>query len=148
MSAGDPRVPRGVLLAAGAILLLSIVLAGVARHRRSPAAALPAPISVAEVRFADTSDGGIAVIDARSGREITVLPPRSNGFVRGVLRGLFRERRLESIDRDARFRLAREASGRLSLEDPQTGRRIDLDAFGSTNVAAFADLLAVASKSP
>ena len=73
---------------------------------------------------------------------MNLVPPRSNGFVRGVLRGLFRNRKQEALGRDGLFRLSRQADGRLSIEDPQTGRRVDLDAFGATNSAAFAELLA------
>jgi putative photosynthetic complex assembly protein len=37
--------------------------------------------------------------------------------------------------------LTRWADGRISLEDPETGRVIELDAFGPTNGEAFAQLL-------
>jgi putative photosynthetic complex assembly protein len=72
---------------------------------------------------------------------VATIAPETNGFVRGVLRGMFRTRKLESLGHDARFRLAREADGRLTLQDPQTGRQVELDSFGPTNSAAFADLL-------
>ena len=39
------------------------------------------------------------------------------------------------------FRLTRWSDGRLSLDDPATGRRIELDAFGPTNTAVFAHLM-------
>ena len=63
-----------------------------------------------------------------------VVAPGTNGFLRGVLRGLARERKLERSAIEPPFRLTRWADGRLSLEDPATGRRIDdLEAFGPTN---------------
>lgn len=136
-------VPRGVLIAAGIIMLFSIGLAGAARHARLSAPPVPKapPKAVVEVRFHDAADGSIRMLDASTERELAVVPPRSDGFVRGVLRGMFRTRKLESMDREARFRLAREADGHLTLEDPQTARRIELDSFGPDNTAAFARLL-------
>jgi putative photosynthetic complex assembly protein len=76
------------------------------------------------------------------GRVVDVLPPGTNGFVRGVLRGLARERRRQEIGQQPPFRLTLWDDGRLSLEDETTGRRIELEAFGPTNLAAFARLLA------
>ena len=140
----NQTVPRGVLIAAGAMMLCTLGLAAGARHAHlaePPAPARP-PMAAIDVRFADRPDGGIAMLDAKSGRELAVVPPRSGGFVRGVLRGMFRGRKLESLGREGQFRLAREADGRLSLSDPSTGRRVDLDSFGPTNSAAFVELLA------
>ena len=45
------------------------------------------------------------------------------------------------IDSGPPFRLTHWSDGRLSLEDPSTGRRIELDAFGPTNTAVFARLM-------
>ena len=74
-------------------------------------------------------------------RTVTVLAPGSNGFIRGVLRGLVRERKRRGIGAETPFRLSYLTDGRLLLADPATGRVIDLGAFGPTNTAAFARLL-------
>lgn len=136
-------IPRGVLLGAAAMILFSVVLAVTARHARLTAPPVPTPpaIAVLDVRFEDRADGSIAMLDGATGRQVSLVPPRSNGFIRGVLRGMFRSRRLESLGHDGHFRLAREADGRLTLEDHETNRRIELDSFGPTNSAAFAQLL-------
>jgi len=136
-------IPRGVLLGAAAMILLSLGLAASARraHLSSPPPSASPAIESVWVRFEDRADGSIAMLDATTGRQVSLVPPRSNGFIRGVLRGMFRSRRLESIGHEGKFRLAREADGRLTLDDPQTGRRVDLDSFGPTNSAAFAQLL-------
>jgi len=141
-------VPRAALWAAFTLILVSMGLAAAARRHNLQVAAQqlvasPSQASV-DLRFADQADGGIAVFHATNGRQIHSVPPRSNGFVRGVLRGLFRARKLEAIDRDQSFRLSRESDGRLTLSDPQTGRRVDLGSFGPTNHAAFADILQAA----
>jgi putative photosynthetic complex assembly protein len=136
--------PLPVLLGAGAMIFLTLAVAYGARQAHLAAPKLPErpPLETLDVRFEDRPDGSIAVLEATNGREISVVPPRSNGFIRGVMRGMFRGRKLESLGREGSFRLSREADGRLSLVDPQTGRRIDLDSFGSTNSQAFAQLLA------
>jgi putative photosynthetic complex assembly protein len=72
---------------------------------------------------------------------VDTLQPGTNGFVRGVLRGLVRERRAERIGPAPPFRLTRWADGRLSLDDPSTGRHVDIEVFGPTNAGAFADIL-------
>jgi putative photosynthetic complex assembly protein len=81
------------------------------------------------------------VYDARDGVLLAELPPATNGFIRGVLRSLVRERRSQDQGDDAPFRLARHQNGRLTLEDLATGRLIDLRAFGVTNEGAFGALL-------
>lgn len=136
-------IPRPVLLAAGALVAFTLLLtAGARLTRPAVPAPRPTPVETIEVRFEDRSDGSIAMLDPASGRELTRVPPASNGFIRGVLRGLFRERKLEALGRAGTFRIERGTDGRLSLEDLATHRRIDLSAFGVDNTAAFARLLA------
>ena len=69
---------------------------------------------------------------------IYVVAPGTNGFIRGTMRGLVQERKRSGIDDSAPFLLTRWNDGTLSLKDPATGRRVNLDAFGPTNVGAFA----------
>jgi putative photosynthetic complex assembly protein len=144
------EVPRAALLGAAGVIALSLGLAAAAGVERARAPAVPAPVELAarDVRFEDRADGAIVVIDAADGREVSVVPPRTNGFIRGVLRGFARNRKLESLGRGGSFRLSRRADGRLSLSDPQTGRRVDLGSFGPTNEAAFAQLLAARAGAP
>jgi putative photosynthetic complex assembly protein len=59
---------------------------------------------------------------------------------------MFRSRKLESVGHEAPFTLAREADGRLTLSDKQTGRTVDLDSFGPTNLASFERVLAAGVK--
>lgn len=136
-------VPRGALFGAAFLIVGSLGLAASARsaHLSEPVKAAAPAREFVDVRFEDRPDGTLAVIGADSGREISAIAPGTNGFIRGVVRGMFRNRKLESMGHDGRFRLAREAEGRLTLVDPQTGRRVDLDSFGPTNSAAFATIL-------
>jgi putative photosynthetic complex assembly protein len=139
----EQRVPLAALLGAAGLIVTTIALAATSHHDRTtqaPAVVAPARMS-AMLRFEDGRDGSVIAKDAATGRTVHEFPPQSNGFVRGVLRGMFRERKLEAIDPHAEFRLAREADGRLTLTDPTSHRVIDLEAFGPTNSGVFAGLL-------
>ena len=67
--------------------------------------------------------------------------PDTNGFVRGVMRGMARDRLSRHIGQAPPFRLSRDARGKLWLQDTATSRLIDLEAFGEGNRAAFAAFL-------
>jgi putative photosynthetic complex assembly protein len=143
---GDRPFPRGALLGAAALVAATIALAAAARWGGLGVTQVPAAEAVAarDLRFDDRADGAVVVHDARTGELVDVGPPGTNGFLRGALRGLARERRMHGIGSEPPFRLASRADGRLILEDPSTGRRIALDAFGPTNAGAFGRLLAAA----
>jgi putative photosynthetic complex assembly protein len=138
-----PPIPRGVLIGAALMIALTIVLSGAARLTGIGTTRMPAAIAVEsrDLHFADQHDGSIVVTEATTGRTVAVVQPGTNGFLRGALRGLARERKREDIGAGPAFRLVRWADGRLTLEDPATGRVIDLAAFGPTNSGAFAELL-------
>jgi putative photosynthetic complex assembly protein len=69
------------------------------------------------------------------------MPAGTNGFVRAAIRGLARQRHKRDIGAEPPFVLTRWDDGRHSLEDTATGERIYLEAFGSTQVQTFAELL-------
>jgi putative photosynthetic complex assembly protein len=136
-----PRVPLYA-----AVALVTLALGSVALVRWTGAGSAPAPAAAMQVRemhFHDRPDGGIDVLDARDGRLIEIVAPGTNGFLRSTLRGLARERKLQSIGPHAPFRLTSRADGRLTLEDPATGRHVDLEAFGPTNAGVFARLISL-----
>ena len=133
--------PRGPLLMIGAVLLA--VLVGVATVRlsgteiREPDAAAVAQRSL---RFEDRRDGSVAVLDARSGQQIESIQGEA-GFLRGALRAMARERRKQGLGAEPAFELIARADGRLTLNDPATGERVDLESFGPTNAGVFRRLL-------
>jgi len=145
----DRTLPRGALAGAALLVLLSLALVGIARLTGFKPAAPAASTAVAsfDLRFEDRSDGSVLIYTSSDGRLVDTLAPGTNGFVRGVLRGVVRERRAEHIGESPPFRLTRWADGRLSLDDPSTGRHVDLEVFGPTNAAAFAAIL-IASGQP
>ena len=139
--AAPDTMPRGPLWLIGALLLAA--LAGVAGVRlsgteiREPDAAAVAQRSL---RFEDRRDGSVAVLDARSGRQIESIHGEA-GFLRGTLRAMARERRKQGLGAEPAFELIARADGRLTLSDPATGERVDLESFGPTNAGVFARLL-------
>lgn len=135
--------PRAPLV--GVALLLGAVIAGVAFVRLTgigAAQVADAPaVSERALRFEDRDDGSIVVVDAASDAEVDAIAPGTNGFLRSTLRGLVRERKREGHGPEQPFRLVGRADGRLTLVDPATGRRVDLESFGPTNAAVFAQLM-------
>ena len=134
---------RGPLLGVFALVVFAVAAAAMPRLLGVGASQAPALeiASARELYFWDRPDGGVDVIDAAGNRRIDMLEPESNGFVRGVLRSLVRDRRSAQVESKIPFRLARLSDGHLVLDDTATGRRIALDAFGPTNAAAFARFL-------
>lgn len=145
----DRTLPRGALIGAAALVALSLGLVAVARLAGYQPARPPvsAVIERRDLKFVDRPDGAVLVYAGETGRLIDTLQPGTNGFVRGVLRGLARERRADHVGAEPPFRLTRWADGRLSLDDPSTGRHVDLEVFGPTNSEAFAGIL-IASDAP
>lgn len=136
--------PRGALIGAAALIATTILAVAAVRLTGVGASStVSAPAAVErQLRFADRSDGGVDVIDATTGAPVTVLAPGHDGFIRATLRTLARERHQRGLDDTVPFRVAVTVDGRLTLDDPATGRHVDLGAFGTTNTAAFARLLA------
>jgi putative photosynthetic complex assembly protein len=142
-AARDGVFPRAPLYTAIALVLLSLTTVTAVRLTGSASsfASMAPAVEVRELHFTDRSDGGIDVTDARSGRVIEVIAPGTNGFLRSTLRGLARERKRQELGPEVPFRLSGRSDGRLTLEDPATGRYVDLEAFGPTNAGVFARLL-------
>ncbi len=138
-----PRFPRFPLF--GALTLIALTMALVVATRvgiieKEPLGAITA-LESRDLRFTDTSEGGIAIYEGTSEKRVGFLPPGTNSFVRATLRGLAHERQRLGLGPEQPFRLTRWADGRVSLEDLATGQRIHLEAFGPTNMQAFATIL-------
>jgi len=125
------------------LIAATIALAGAARTTGigTTRIATSTAVESRDLRFTDQHDGSILVVDAVADQTVAVIRPGTNGFIRGALRGLSRERKQQGIGAGPAFRLVRWADGRLTIEDTVTSRVIDLAAFGPTNSGAFAELL-------
>jgi putative photosynthetic complex assembly protein len=140
---GHADVPRGVLIAIAVLLSASVAGTAAVRLSGTPVRAADAPALAARaLRFVDLPDGGIAVIDAADGRTVETVHGEA-GFLRGALRALARERRLRGLGAELPFELIARADGRLTLADPATGERLDLEAFGPQHAGTFGRLLTV-----
>jgi putative photosynthetic complex assembly protein len=138
------RFPRAPLFALGAMVIASVVtvaavrLTGVGAVHEADAA----PVATREFRFEDRPDGSIVVLDAAGTRVVDTVAPGTNGFLRGTMRGLARERMRQGVSPALPFTMIGRADGKLTLLDPGTGRRVDLGSFGPTNAAVFAHIMA------
>lgn len=139
----EPVVPKGGIIAAAALVLFSLATVTTVRLTGTGGVhmTLPAVVESREFQFADGQNGAVLVYDARDRQLVDTLAPGSNGFIRVVLRGLARERKLGDIGQQPPFRLTRFVNGQIMLTDTSTGKQIDLDAFGSANTDAFARLM-------
>ena len=145
----DFTVPR--LPLAGMGLLVVVSLLAVLAYRqwgdgRSNAAATAPVVAERLLRFDDQPGGGITVRNAADGSTLRDIAPGADPFVRGALRALVRERRSSGIGADAPFHLVARANGRLTLQDPSTGRRLDIESFGVAQASSFARLLDAPSR--
>jgi putative photosynthetic complex assembly protein len=144
----DPSVPRPVLIAIGALLATTIVIVATVRWMAdTDVSSAYRSIAIEPVRaevtltFHDRADGAVVAMNVETGAEHAVVAPETGGFVRGVLRGLARERRANGISADVPFRLVLQQDGDFYLQDQSTRSAIDLRAFGPTNLEAFAVML-------
>ncbi len=135
-----PRLPLaaiGVLLVCAVLGTAVVRWSGVSPVQRADAATL----RTVNLHVEDRDDGAIVIRDADSGAVRGTVAPGTQGFLRSTLRGLVRERRRQGLGPEQPFQLLGRADGRLTLLDPATGRRIDLESFGPTHAAVFAQLI-------
>ena len=144
-------LPRGALPLCGMMVGLALTATAIVRIGGIAPSASPvllrterhvAPLASRDLRFVDRRDGAVVISDVTDGRAAGLVAPGSkSGFIRGVMRGLARDRHMRGIGDGPSFRLTSWADGELSLTDSATSRTIELSAFGTTNRAAFAALL-------
>lgn len=137
------RFPRSALIGAGLVIAFSLVVTAIGSWTDWGTVRMPdvAAVSQRTLAFEDRDGGRITITDHDTGATVAVIDPATNGFLRGVMRGLARERMLNGIGAEPPFVVTRWADGRLSLSDPSTEREIHLDAFGPDNAGVFARML-------
>ena len=136
-------VPRLVLRAILGLLIFTVVAITAGRMTET-GLMLSETGTMAEQRplvFEHARDGSITVRDHDTGRMVALLPPDEDGFIRGVLRALERGRAVNRVEGEAVFLITRWEDGRVSLSDPATGERFDLNSFGIDNLNAVVRLL-------
>jgi putative photosynthetic complex assembly protein len=137
MNIALPLKALGLLVALSLAGTAAVRWGGVSPQQQADAATLRA----LQLRFEDGSAGQLQVREAGSGRLLyTAAQPGADGFLRSTVRGLVRERKRRGLGDAQPFQLLARADGRLTLFDPATTRRIELEAFGRANAQAFARL--------
>jgi putative photosynthetic complex assembly protein len=134
--------PKAALYSAFAVVAFSLSFVGLFQLMGGIARDNSAMVTLSrDLWFEDRADGGIDVFDARDHSSVDHLMPGTNGFLRAVLRGMVHERRRLQLTNASSFRIAIWTDGRLTVEDPQTHRMVELKAFGPDNSGAFERLL-------
>lgn len=149
----DTTVPRPALAMAIALVVVSLLMTAAVRMGLAEREAVPAierakaavaPLRTMQLRFADMPDGAVQVTNAATGDVIASMKGDNDGggFVRGVLRGMARDRQMRGVGQAPPFTLTMWQDGSLSLLDPATGRSVELGSFGPDNRAAFLRFIA------
>jgi putative photosynthetic complex assembly protein len=142
----NPPMPRQILpkhiaLVLGLVMLVTLTLVAVVRYSGVDIRYADSPSQqVRLLHFSDLDNGDIGVVNAQDGSELARFSGEQ-GFVRGALRAMARERKRRDIGPQQPFELHARTDGRLTLIDPATQMRLDLESFGPTNAGLFAQLL-------
>ncbi len=143
--AGRPMLTPVPLALCCGLAILSLALATFARFTDVGVLRMP-PTPMVEYRdlaFRDLVERGVEIVDPATGTTLgRIARSEGGGFIQNVLSGMNIDRKRQGASGDAPYRIARHADGRLYLNDPATGRRQTVDAFGATQTAVFARLLA------
>lgn len=136
-------IPLHLGLAAATLMVFVTLSVGIARREGIGLTRMPPAQVVRSVtlRVEDRPDGAIAISDAALNRLIATVQPGQDNFLRATLRGFAQARLRAGLDREPPFRLTHFDDGSLQLDDPVTGRAVNLGAFGPSNFSAFARLL-------
>jgi putative photosynthetic complex assembly protein len=124
------------------LVVLSFAIIVFARLTGLGVTGIPASrvISSISLTFEDREDGSVIVRDD-AGRILETIAVSADGFIRGAMRSMARDRKRLGLGSAVPFVLERRENGRLGLSDPSTGGRLELDAFGPSNSGAFARFL-------
>ncbi len=133
-----PAVP---LAAAAALVIVTLIGVAFQKLYINPNSEQVAPVRVLvaerQLQFVDRDNGAVEVRVMPQNEVLDVIEAGDGGFLRGILRGLVRERRLEAASMSPGFLLQQFEGGAVVLTDMSTTREIDLRAFGSINAKDF-----------
>ena len=89
----------------------------------------------------DLANGAVGIFHAESGAAIVRYESGQGAFVRTIFRSLVRDRRVRGVSAEPVFILYSLAGGDITVEDPSTNSRIQLEAFGQPNAEHFRQML-------
>jgi putative photosynthetic complex assembly protein len=135
--------PKAALYGAAALIVFTFALAAFSRLTGSKMDWVPDADSAVtrDVRFGTAADGAIVISDAKTGQVLGSYAHETNAFVRSVAHGLEIERGLVHGAKDQPYRITRWSDGRVTVDDPVSGRSVELGAFGQSQVQTFSKLL-------
>lgn len=146
----DPTVPKQALIAAAALLGVTMALTGAVSMGWIAKSAVPeagraangvAPEATRLLTVVDRADGAVIISDATTGQQVMEIGYGQGGFVRATLRRLAKARAAAGIGSEPPFEIVRWANGALSLRDPQTGKTAEIHGFGPDHSRTFAEML-------
>lgn len=141
----NEKISRPALFAAFGLCLF--VLGGVALLRLNgvePVSQPPTGVAeeqVESVVLSMVKGGGVDALDPVDGTRLATIEPGRDGFVRGILHALDRQRMQHGVPAEGPVEVVRWADGRTTLRDPSTQWSVELRSFGSINLAVFLRLM-------
>ena len=146
----EVTVHKVPLMLMGGIVVISLALTASVRLGFFERSAVPEvaraeagvkPAVMRTLRFFDEPDGTVRVEDGASGEVLARFGQGEGGFLRATVRNLVHQRRIRNLGPEVPFELTRWDDDAMTLNDPATGARVEVSAFGQINRAVFADLL-------
>jgi len=132
------------------VMIVTLLYVAFETQMNTPTVEQSSPIVQKVILVIDDDKNGDILLTVSKTRQQSAInsPPQimrftgEQGFLRGTLRALARDRRMRNLTSESPFELTLFKDGRLSIIDTLTGRGIDLEAFGPDNVAVFSKILA------
>ncbi len=146
----DFRVHKIPLIACGFVISVSLFLSistsfglferqGVPSDLRAEAGVMST--DTRSIKFHDSADGAVWVSDAVTGEELGRFPQGQGGFVRATARAMATGREQNGLSSAVPFELIEWDNGAMTLRDTQTGRTVELHAFGSKTHEIYQDMM-------
>ncbi|MEM1132869.1 MAG: photosynthetic complex assembly protein PuhC [Pseudomonadota bacterium] len=143
-------VPQAAIVGTAVFILICLAMTAAVTNGYLPksgspelsrAAASIAPAKTRTLFFTDTEEGGVDVTDAVTGDTVLQVPYGEGGFMRASLRRLIKARRAAGFGAETPFTLVLWENGAMSLDDPTTGKKVEIHGFGPDHTNMFASMI-------
>ncbi|MBD0864159.1 MAG: pullulanase [Rhodobacteraceae bacterium] len=136
-------INRAMVLAICVMLFLTLGFVTYARLTDRLLEGIPTEVPFVRERAVTltTEHNGAALIIAEDGHVIADIAAGKGGFIATIDRVVRRERTVNRVMQGAPILIRERADGRIVVYDPTTDWSAELNAFGPSNVQAFAQLL-------
>ncbi|MEE4317602.1 photosynthetic complex assembly protein PuhC [Erythrobacter dokdonensis] len=146
----EVTVDKVPLMLMGGIVLISLVLTALVQFGFFEKTAIPdkaraeagiKPAAMQTLRFFDEEDGTVRVENGPRTEVLGRFGPGEGGFIRASVRSLVHQRRIRGEGPEVPFELTEWENGNITLNDPVTGKSVEVASFGPDNRAIFANML-------